>query len=132
MTRLLPAAVLMCLVLGCADVDRNLPRPYRRIEVPAALLVSTDARARGFKLFVEYCALCHGERGDGRGVRREGLTAPPRDFTSREWRASTSPRRVFYAIREGLPGTSMPAWKALSEQDAWDLTAYVLSVGEQQ
>jgi high-affinity iron transporter len=131
MTRLLPVAALMCLVLlGCADVDRDLPRPYRRIEVAPAQLASADARARGSRLFLEYCALCHGERGDGHGVRHEGLTATPRDFTNSEWRAATSPRHVFYAIREGLPGTSMPGWKALSEQDAWDLTAYVLSLGE--
>jgi mono/diheme cytochrome c family protein len=47
------------------------------------------------------------------------------------WRRATSPRRVFYAIREGLPGTPMPNWKALSEEDAWDMTAYVLSLSEQ-
>jgi mono/diheme cytochrome c family protein len=54
----------------------------------------------------------------------------PRDFTNAEWRRSTSPRRVFFAIREGLSGTPMPEWKSLSEQDAWDMTAYVLSLGE--
>jgi hypothetical protein len=46
------------------------------------------------------------------------------------WRQSTSPRRVFFAIREGLSGTPMPEWKSLSEEDAWDMTAYVLSLGE--
>jgi mono/diheme cytochrome c family protein len=36
---------------------------------------------------------------------------------------------VFFAIREGIAGTPMPAWTNLSEQDAWNLTAYVLSLG---
>jgi high-affinity iron transporter len=81
---------------------------------------------------MEHCALCHGERGDGRGVRQEGLARPPRDFTNAGWRQSTSPRHVFYAIREGLSGTPMPSWKALSEQDAWDMTAYVLSLSNQK
>lgn len=115
---------------GCADGDRDLPRAYRRVAVPDALLASADARARGGRLFHENCALCHGERGDGRGARREGLTSAPRDFTDPRWRASTSPRRVFFAIREGLRGTPMPAWKALSERDGWEITAYVLSLGE--
>jgi mono/diheme cytochrome c family protein len=133
MRRLLLAGLSMWLVLpGCADVDRDLPRDYRRVEVPSMLLASPDARARGRRLFSETCALCHGERGDGRGVRREGLTRLPRDFTDPRWRASTSPRHVFFAIREGLEGTPMPSWKALSERDAWDLTAYVLSLGEQR
>ena len=133
MTRLLPIAPLMWLVSpGCADVDRDLPRDYRRVEIPTARLASTEARMRGQQLFVQNCALCHGERGDGQGVRREGLTRAPRDFTMTAWRESTSPRHVFYAIREGLPGTPMPGWKALSEQDAWDMTSYVLSFGDRR
>jgi mono/diheme cytochrome c family protein len=117
---------------GCGDVDRALPGEYRRIEVPSTWLASADARARGAALFRESCALCHGERGDGRGARREGLTTQPRDFTSRDWRASTSPRRVFFAVREGLHGKAMPSWKALSEQDSWAVTAYVLSLGARE
>ena len=116
---------------GCAGSDRDLPREYRRLAVPDARLASGEAKTHGEKLFREHCALCHGERGDGRGVRREGLTRSPRDFTNVTWRRSTSPRRVFYAIREGLPRTPMPNWRSLSEQDAWDMTAYVLSLGEQ-
>ena len=116
--------------LACADSDGELPREYRRMVVPEERLASVDAKARGEKLFLQHCALCHGERGDGRGVRREGLTRSPRDFTSAAWRGSTSPRRVYYAIREGVPSTPMPNWKALSEQDAWDMTAYVLSISE--
>ena len=117
---------------GCADSDRDLPRAYRRLAVPDGLLSSAASKRHGEKLFHEYCALCHGERGDGYGVRREGLTRAPRDFTDEAWHRSTSPRRVYYAIREGVPSTPMPSWKALSEQDAWDMTAYVLSLGAQQ
>ena len=132
MRRLLLVGVLMWLVLpGCTDADRNLPRPYRTVGVPVARLVSTESRNRGGRLFRQHCALCHGERGDGRGVRREGLTRPPRDFTNPAWREATSPRHVFYAIREGLSGTPMPSWRAMSEQDAWDMTAYILSLGAQ-
>jgi mono/diheme cytochrome c family protein len=133
MKRLLLGALLMWLVSpGCADADGDLPREYRRVEVPAARLASAAARAEGGRLFAEHCALCHGERGDGRGSRREGLMRQPRDFTNASWRQSTSPRRVFYAIREGLPRTPMPNGKALSEEDAWDMTAYVLSLGDER
>jgi mono/diheme cytochrome c family protein len=126
-------ALLMSLILpACADIDGDLPGPYRRMEVPSAWLTSEEARRRGESLFREHCALCHGDRGDGRGVRKEGLTSAPRDFTDSRWRASTSPRHVFFAIREGLHGTAMPSWKALSEQDGWALTAYVLTLGERR
>jgi mono/diheme cytochrome c family protein len=129
MTRLLWGGLVLWLVSpGCAGADRDLPREYRRVSPPAQF-DSAAARARGRRLFREHCALCHGERGDGRGPRREALTGTPRDFTNAPWRSSTSPRRVFYAIREGIPHSSMPNWKALTEQDAWDVTAYLLSLG---
>lgn len=83
----------------------------------------------GRALFLEHCALCHGEHADGHGVRGEGLTGPPRNFADPDWRRRTTPRHVFHAIREGAPGTSMPAWRSLDADEVWDLTAYVLSVG---
>jgi mono/diheme cytochrome c family protein len=63
-------------------------------------------------------------------VRREGLLRPPRDFTDPAWRRSVTPRQVFYVVREGIRNTPMPAWPALSDQDVWAVTAYVLSLGE--
>ena len=133
MTRLLPSGLLLASLTlpGCGDGDRDLPRAYRRLEVPADVLQSARAQASGRTLFLEHCALCHGERGDGHGRRTEGLTRAPRDFTNADWRRSTSPRRVFFAIREGIAGTPMPAWKSLNEQDAWEMTAYVLSLGRE-
>jgi mono/diheme cytochrome c family protein len=117
------------LLWGCRE-ERDLPPPYRRLEVPRERLASAEARQRGRLLFLSQCALCHGEHADGRGLRREGLSSPPRDFTDPTWRRRSSPRRVFYTIREGLKGTPMPAWKTLDDGQIWDLTAYLLSAGE--
>jgi mono/diheme cytochrome c family protein len=127
--RLLPAIVCSTVVMmsACSSADRDLPREYRRVEIPRDL-TSAQVRMRGRVVFLEHCALCHGERGDGHGQRSEGLTRPPRDFTSTDWRRSTSERRVFFAVREGLSGTPMPQWKSLTERDAWNVTAYVLSL----
>ncbi len=118
------------LCLSACSRDRDLPEPYRSLPVPRAILQSATARHQGRALFLSHCALCHGERADGRGVRREGLAQAPRDFTSAVWRAETSPRRVFYAIREGVRGTPMPAWRIFSDGETWSLVAYILSVGE--
>jgi mono/diheme cytochrome c family protein len=131
MSRILMSGLLLTsfTLPGCTNSDRDLPRAYRTVDVPPGLLESGDARARGRALFLEHCALCHGERGDGHGSRIEGLARTPRDFTNANWRRSTSPRRIFFAIREGISGTPMPQWKSLSERDAWEMTAYVLSIG---
>ena len=113
---------------ACSGPDGKLPDAYRRLAVPAERLESPAARERGRSLFLEHCALCHGDRADGRGVRQQALSSPPRDFTDEAWRARTSARRVFYVIREGSPGTAMPGWKALDDGQTWDLAAYLLAV----
>jgi mono/diheme cytochrome c family protein len=86
------------------------------------------ARDRGRALYLQNCALCHGVRADGRGVRREGLSSSPRDFTDVTWQKRYSARRIFFTIREGVRGTSMSAWGSLSDADAWDLVAYTRSL----
>jgi high-affinity iron transporter len=115
---------------ACSGADGDLPKGYRDVQVPSARLASPEAHARGRDLFMQYCALCHGERGDGRGERREGMSVPPADFTNSSWRARMTPRRAYFTIREGVSGTSMPSWKALDQQQTWDLVAYVLSLAE--
>jgi mono/diheme cytochrome c family protein len=92
---------------------------------------SHEARVRGRRLFVEHCAICHGERADGHGVRRQSLSNPPADFTDPVWSRRTPPRRIFEVIRNGVPGTSMPAWKVLDDQQIWDLASYLHAVAAQ-
>jgi mono/diheme cytochrome c family protein len=123
-------ALTLSLGLSACSRDRDLPEPYRRLAVPAETLASTAARERGRRFYVASCVLCHGERADGRGPRHEGFTRPPRDFTSPAWKKEVTPRRVFFAIREGLAGTPMPAWKSLSETETWDVVAFILAAGE--
>jgi len=129
MKRLLSALTFSLTFTACNGPDSDLPAAYRGLEVPQARLQSADARARGKALFDSSCALCHGERGDGHGRRASGFVKPPADFTDPQWRRRATPRRVFFAIREGVRGTAMPSWSAFGDDEVWDLAAYVLSLG---
>ena len=129
MRRLLSALTISLTLAGCRGPDSSLPEAYRRVDVPAARLASPEARARGRVLFVSNCVLCHGERGDGHGLRASGFAKPPANFTDPAWRRGVTPRRVFFAIREGVRGTPMPSWRWLKEGETWDLVAYVLALG---
>lgn len=124
-------ALPTALALSGCRAEGDLPPRYRSLRVPQDDLASAAARERGRRLFLENCALCHGIRADGRGERREGLSKPPRDFTDPTAREKSSPRKMFFAIREGMQGTSMPAWKTLDEQQTWDLVAYLRSVARE-
>jgi len=124
----LAAVAISLTCTACSGTDADLPPAYARVAVPAERLRSPEAVARGRALFVVNCVLCHGARADGRGQRAAGFSKKPADFTDPAWRERTSARRAYFAIREGLRGTPMPSWKALSEDECWDLAAYVLSV----
>lgn len=113
---------------GCRAREAGLPGRYGTVPVPEAMLAVPETVVRGGKLFAANCAICHGVRGDGNGLRKEGLDPPPRDFTNSDWRKQTSPRRVFFVIKEGERGTAMPSWKFLSDDDTWALVAYVRSI----
>ena len=112
---------------GCSFGGREiLPGPYRRLDVPAERLVSRETRNQGRAIFRERCVLCHGELGDGRGVRARDLSPQPRNLTDSDWQARTDARHIYYAIAEGRRGTAMPAWKpTLNAGEIWSLVAYV-------
>ena len=122
-------ALLMSLaLLGCSAKDHSSTVDYNEVEVPFDRLYSDEARTRGRLLFATKCALCHGELADGNGVRNKGLSAKPANFRSDEWRSTATPRDVFHTVSEGKRGTSMPSWPTLSDDEKWDVVAYVLSV----
>jgi mono/diheme cytochrome c family protein len=124
--------LLMSLALSACSAEKSSrsTNGYAELEVPVQRLASDEARKRGRTLFRSKCALCHGESADGNGVRSKGLSAKPANFTSPEWRSNTTPRDVFRILNEGKRGTSMPAWPTLTDDQKWDVIAYVLSVAE--
>ena len=126
---LLRLAFIAPLLVLLACSDRDLPPEYRRLEVPWERLDAADSRERGRALFLVNCALCHGERADGRGLRRN-LSSPAASFTSPLWAETISPRTAFFVIREGRRGTPMPAFKILTDEETWDLVAYVMGVAK--
>ena len=74
--------------------------------------------ARGSQLFAKSCAVgyCHGS--EGRAARGPALR-------ERVW----APREVYRITHDGLPGTSMPAWKdVLPRNDIWAIAAYIVSL----
>ena len=128
--KLMGALVMSLALSACNAKDAPPAVAYNEVEVPFERLASDDARVRGRELFEKKCALCHGERADGQGARSKGLSGKPINFHNHEWRASTSPLAVFEVLSEGKRGTSMPAWPTLTNEQKWDVIAYVLSVAE--
>jgi mono/diheme cytochrome c family protein len=94
-------------------------------QMPAGLLTSRQAQAAGSALFSAHCAICHGAKGDGNGVRREGMNPPPANLTLPPWSEAASAPHIYRVIRGGVRGTAMAAWPALSDGQVWDLVAFI-------
>jgi DMSO reductase family type II enzyme heme b subunit len=91
----------------------------------------------GKRIYVERCAHCHGEAGDGKGVAAPVVYPKPRDFTSGTYKFRTrhetdqggklpADEDIFRSISEGLHGTSMPGWSTVfPKQQIWQLVHYI-------
>jgi cytochrome c oxidase cbb3-type subunit III len=72
----------------------------------------------GRSLFQTRCSYCHGTHGEGgRGA----------DLTTGQFRHGGSDQELFSTIRNGIPGTEMPAVGA-TDDEAWKLVAFVKSL----
>ncbi len=87
--------------------------------------------AAGKIVYERKCALCHGDKGDGKGAGAELLDPQPRDFTSGVYKIRTTANKapsdqdLFNIVTRGMPGTSMPGWGVLPEKDRWNVVAYI-------
>jgi mono/diheme cytochrome c family protein len=111
---------------------QNFMPPFASLTVPerwdviahAYTLSTTPAEvARGQELYVENCAACHGERGQGDGPEAGSLSASPIDFTDQEFMGARSAADLYNSITEGLG--EMHSFADLSETDRWALTAFL-------
>jgi high-affinity iron transporter len=83
---------------------------------------------QGRMLFGRTCAKCHGETGQGDGPSAASLATKPLNFQDWDKMRKMSPFQAFNTIRLGVPGTPMVAFPTYSDQDAWNLAFYVLSL----
>jgi hypothetical protein len=70
------------------------------------------------------CPLCHGYQGAGDGFMSEGLDPKPRNFTDLKVMSRLNDMSMYHSIKNGIPGTAMPAW-TLSDEQIFDVISYI-------
>lgn len=89
--------------------------------------------AESAALFRARCSRCHGLAGGGDGPMAPRLRTPPRDYRAGTFKKTPLERGerprgddLARILREGVPGTGMPAWEArLSPREIAGLVDYV-------
>lgn len=80
----------------------------------------------GERIFVQYCAPCHGTAGDARTPLAEHLAPKPRDFTDVATMRTTDDRRLTNSILHGVQGTAMASWDGvLNQEDVRRVLLYI-------
>lgn len=86
---------------------------------------STPQLQQGREAFVQFCAACHGERGDGKPASGLKLKPPAIDLTA----FKLSDSLIRRALEEGVLGTGMAAWKSLPPEQLSAVAAYTATLG---
>jgi high-affinity iron transporter len=76
-------------------------------------------------LYAQHCASCHGAEGRGDGPAAPGMDPPPIDFHDRERHGNRSVFALYGTIANGVEGTAMPAFPALTDAQRWALAFHV-------
>lgn len=99
---------------------------YAKHEVVPRLTGLTAVQRQGEALFQANCSFCHGGDGTGKNWIGQFMEPKARDLT--QYTARSMPAALLKArIRDGLPGTSMPAWRAvLSPAQTHAVASYVM------
>ncbi|MBL8526040.1 MAG: cytochrome c [Betaproteobacteria bacterium] len=78
----------------------------------------------------ENCAICHGRKGDGRGELSRLYDPPPRNFACAQTVNGVPDGQLFWIIRFGSPGTSMPPHPGLSDDQIWQIVLHLRTLAK--
>jgi mono/diheme cytochrome c family protein len=103
------------------------PDEIRTLSNPVA--ADTVGIAAGRRLYEKdanpSCRTCHGIKGDGMGPLAAQFDPPPRNFACKETVNGIPDGQLFWIIKNGSPGTSMPDFHALRDEQIWQAVLYL-------
>ncbi len=128
----LACVVVAAMMLGAAPDQKepaarpnSIPEAEKNRKNPVAS--TPESIERGQTLFWSQCAMCHGEKGDGKGELADRYDFKVVDFTDPAVQKKRTDGELFYLLTVGkdhMPGEGerMPeAWK-------WDLVNYIRTI----
>jgi len=131
------AAVFASLLFGSegtliAQSRRSWKAPADAKQLKNPLADSAMSVEKGGKLFRQYCADCHGVKGDGKGPMADSLKRKPANLTSSQTQA-LAPGEIFWRVSKG--DDIMPSFEKtfpLTETERWELVQFVKSLGKKK
>jgi mono/diheme cytochrome c family protein len=76
------------------------------------------------------CQMCHGIKGDGMGPLSGQFDPRPRNFACKETVKGIPDGQLAWIVRNGSPGTSMPAFSRLRDEQVWQIVLYLRALAK--
>lgn len=129
----LPAALLFAFAQQPAPTTTTaasaVPADVATLTNPVKTTPESQAKAK--KLFDMDCAICHGEKGDGKGDVVNDLNLKMKDYTDPATLKGRPDGELFYHIKNGQPDQKMPPEAPRAkDDDIWNLVVYVRSLAK--
>jgi mono/diheme cytochrome c family protein len=93
---------------------------------------NVESVGAGKLVYRQHCSACHGVNGDGTGTASVWLFPRPRNFSAGLFKIKSTPgtalptdEDLFNTVTRGMPGSSMPSFTYLTEQERRDAVQYV-------
>jgi len=100
------------------------------------LAVNRSNRRAGKELFEDLsnpsCVACHGKKGDGRGQLAGQFDPPPRNFACAATIDGVPDGQLHWIIKNGSPGSAMPPFDYLTDEEIWQLVIYLRSLTDHE
>lgn len=104
--------------------EASVRRHARDIDIQAPPPGGTQQVETGFRIYREWCVMCHAPPGRPAPPMAKGLNPEAPDLV--EAAEEMSPAELFWVTRNGIRFTGMPAWAAtLSDAQMWDAVAFM-------
>jgi cytochrome c oxidase cbb3-type subunit 3 len=100
--------------------------PFAQHDIKPQLAGLTPQEKAGEQLFQKNCAFCHAADGTGKNWIGSFLQPHPRNLTDPQFMSTMTRTKLKTVIRDGLPGTTMSAWKNVLDDEQIDsVIAYI-------
>lgn len=120
--RFVPPAV-GTIIVGAIIATNSLAGLAATVRNPIPPTIS--AVARGREIYIERCAVCHGDNGRGDGPAAAGLNPKPADLRV-HLAAGHTDAQLFDWVSNGYPGSAMPAFRnELSDENRWNVLNFM-------
>lgn len=112
--------------LDASRATRSVGVEAKEVHLPQDLAKLADLQRKGAVIFAKNCQGCHGEMGDGQGPAAEGLLPKPAGLIE----ANYTIKHLTSVLMNGVPGTAMPAWRDMPQDDVVALIAHLKTLAE--